>query len=269
MQMRSWLLRVFRVAIIALAAFLAFRMLEPDGLGWVVLVIAGVGSLAWIAWRFMRVRKLRREDADADRWAEALMDPPLRPSAIRELRAALTEVDPSRKKDAPRHARLTLVLAELLEADGEPTDALEALRAVKDEALPERSATMVRHARAVASLSAGDVEGASKMLDELGGVSGDRGLELRVRALRGLVLAEMGVGERALELAEEVRVEAGSDPDLRIEARVLKAVALDVLGERSDAVKVMRALGEEMLGVLLVLGLPRVKKLADLALDDD
>ena len=73
---------------------------------------------------------------------------------------------------------------------------------------------------------------------------------------------------RALELAEELRVEAGSDPELRIEARVLKAVALDVLGEREDAIKVMRALGEEMLGVLLVLGLPRVKKLADLALDD-
>ena len=121
---------------------------------------------------------------------------------------------------------------------------------------------------AVASLSAGDVESASSMLDELGGPSGDRALDLRIRALRGLVLAEKGEGARALELAEEVRVEAGSDPELRIEARVLKAVALDVLGEREDAIKVMRALGEEMLGVLLVLGLPRVKKLADLALDD-
>jgi hypothetical protein len=267
MEMRSWLLRFFRVAIIALAAFFAFRMLEPEGLGWVVLVVAGAAALAWIGWRMLRVRRLRQEDADADRWAEALMDPPLRPSAIRELRAAITAIDPARKH-APRHARLTLVLAELLEADGEPTEALAALSAVKDDALPERSATMVRHARAVASLSAGDVESASSMLDELGGPSGDRALDLRIRALRGLVLAEKGEGARALELAEEVRVEAGSDPELRIEARVLKAVALDVLGEREDAIKVMRALGEEMLGVLLVLGLPRVKKLADLALDD-
>lgn len=269
MQMRSWLLRVFRVAIIALAAFFAFRMLEPRGLGWVVLVVAGAAALAWIGWRMRRVNRQRKEDADADRWAEALMDPPLRPSAIRELRAAITAIDPAHRTHAPRHARLTLVLAELLEADGEPKEALEALRAVKDDALPERSATMVRHARAVASLSAGDVKAASAMLDELAGPSGDRGLDLRIRALRGLVLAEQGEGERALELAEELRVEAGSDPELRIEARVLKAVALDVLGEREDAIKVMRALGEEMLGVLLVLGLPRVKKLADLALDED
>ena len=50
---------------------------------------------------------------------------------------------------------------------------------------------------------------------------------------------------------------------------MLKAVGLDALGDRDDAVTVMRGLGEEMLGVLLVLGLPRVKELADLALDDD
>src|SRR5690606_23944928 len=120
--------------------------------------------------------------------------------------------------------------------------------------------TMVRHARAVASLSAGDVEGAAARLDEVGRGGLDRELDLRIRALRGLVLAEKGEGTRALEIAEEVRLEAGSDADLRMEARVVKAVALDVLGEREDAIKVMRALGEEMLGVLLVLGLPRVKK---------
>lgn len=268
MQMRSWLLRIFRVAFIAVAAFLAFRALEPEGLGWVVLVVAGAGALAWIAWRLVQARRLAREDANADRWAEALMDPPLRPSAIRELRAELARLEPSRRKHAPRHARLSLVLAELLEADGEPSEALEALRTVDERALPERTLLMVRHARAVASLSAGDVESAAAMVSELH-ASGDRALDLRIRALRGLVIAEKGEGERALELAEEVRLEAGTDPELRMEARVLKAVALDVLGERAEAVKVMRALGEEMLGVLLMLGLPRVKELADLALDDD
>lgn len=269
MQMRSWLLRIFRVGFIAVAAFFAFRMLEPHGLGWVVLVVAATAAIAWIGWRLVRARRLARDDADTDRWADALLDPPLRPSAIRELRAAIARIDPTRRKDAARHARLTLVLAELLEADGEPADALEALREVSDRALPERTLAMVRHARAVASLSAGDVDGAAAILETLAGASGDRGLDLRVRALRGLVLAEKGEGERALELAEEVRIAAGSDPDLRMEARVLKAVALDVLGEQADAIKVMRALGEEMLGVLLVLGLPRVKQLADLALDDD
>lgn len=268
MQMRSWLLRILRVLFIAVAAFLAFKMLEPEGLGWIVLVAAAAFALAWIAMRYAAIRKRRAQDAEADRWAEALMDPPLRPSAIREIRAAIERLNPTKKRDAHRHARLALVLAELLEADGEPLEALAVLRAVNDSALPERTALMVKHARAVALLSAGDVEGASAVLDELG-VSGDRALDLRIRALRGLVLAEKGQGERALEIAEEVRVEAGEDADLRMEARTLKAVALDVLGERADAVRVMRALGEEMLGVLLVLGLPRVRELADAALDDE
>lgn len=268
MQMRRWLLRTLRVTFIAVAAFVAFNALAPMGFGWVVLLAAAIAAFAWFGIRVAHQRRARREDADVDRWAEALMDPPLRPSAIRELREALERVDPADRKRAPRHARLTLVLAELLEADGDPSDALDALRAVKEEVLPERTAAMVRHARAVASLSAGDVEGAAAMLEEIG-VTGDRNLDLRVVALRGLLAAEQGQGERALELAEEVRIAAGSDAELRVEARVVKAVALEVLGDRDDAVRVMRALGEEMLGVLLVLGMPRVKKLADLALDDD
>ncbi|MCZ7684074.1 MAG: hypothetical protein M5U28_37005 [Sandaracinaceae bacterium] len=266
MQMRGWMFRILRVAFIAAAAWLAFHLLRPQGLGWTVPVAAAVAALAWIAFRMMQVRRHREEDSRADRWAEALMDPPLRPGAIRELRAELGALDG--KKHAARHARLTLVLAELLEADGDPAAAREALGAVRLGALTERTRTMVQHARAVAALSAGDVEGAAELLDALAPV-GERELDLRVRALRGFVLAEKGEAERALELAEELRIDAASDADLRMEARVLKAVALDVAGDRADAVKVLRALGEEMLGVLLVLGLPRVRELADLALDED
>lgn len=267
MQMRGWLMRILRVVFIGVAAWLAYQFLSPDGLGWIVPVVAAVAAAAWIAFRMLQLRRLRAEDAQADRWAEALMDPPLRPSAVRELRAQLDALDA--KKRASRHARLTLVLAELLEADGDPKGAMEALERVQLDGLPERTKTMVRHARAVAALSAGDVGAASEMLDGLTGLSGDRDLDLRVRALRGFVLAEKGEAERALEIAEELRVDAASDADLRMEARVLKAVALDVSGDRADAVKVLRALGEEMLGVLLVLGLPRVRELADVALDED
>ncbi len=266
MRMRGWMFRILRVVFLAVAAWLAFQLLQPDGLGWLVPVVAAAFALAWIAYRFVQLRRHQREEEQADRWAEALMDPPLRPSAVRELRAQLAVLDP--KKHAPRHARLTLVLAELLEADGDPAGAMEALSAVQLGAQTERTRAMVQHARAVAALSAGDVDGASELLDRLM-VTGDRDLDLRVRALRGVVLAERGEAERALEIAEELRVDAGSDADLRMEARVLKAVALDVAGDRADAVKVLRALGEEMLGVLLVLGLPRVRELADAALDED
>lgn len=268
MRMRTGLLRLLRLAFIAVAAFVALRTLDPRGLGWVVPALAALAVLTWFVLRRFAARRRAREDADADRWAEALLDSPLRPSAIRELRQAIERLDPARRKDAPQHARLSLVLAELLEADGEPNDALAVLDAVRDGALPERTVLMVRHARAVASLSAGDIEGAAAMVQELHPI-GERALDIRIRALRGFVMAEQGEGERALELAEELRLEAGADAELRMEARVLKAAALDALGDGEEAVKVMRALGEEMLGVLLVLGLPRVKALADRALDEE
>jgi hypothetical protein len=268
MQMRGWLLRFMRVAFLGTGAWLAFHWLEPQGLGWVVPVVAAALALAWIGWRYRRLQQQRASDAAADRWAEALLDPPLRPEAIRGLRTELASLRPRGGRDAGQHARLSLVLAELLEADGDPQGALDALRSVNLPALPERTRAMVRHARAVASLSAGDVEAAAAALDAIGGATGERDVDLRVRALRGLIAVERGEAEHALELAEELRVDAGSDGDLRLEARVLKAAALDALGERADALAVMRALGEEMLGVLLVLGLPRVRRLADQALDE-
>ncbi len=254
------------MAFIGIAAWLAFKMLQPEGLGWLVPLLGALGALAWIAHRFVRARRRRAEDAQADRWAEALMDPPLRPAAIRELRDRIGELG---ARTDPRRARLALVLAELLEADGDPRAALDALAPLDLGALPQRIAAMVRHARAVASLSAGEVEAAEAILDDLDGPTGDRSVDLRIRALRGALAAERGRGEQALDVAEELRIEAANDPELRTEARVLKALALDALGDRGEAVKVMRALGEEMLGVLLVLGLPRVRELADLALDDE
>lgn len=266
MRMRGWLLRIVRVVFVGVAAWLTFHWLEPRGLGWVVPALAAAGVLAWVGLRYRHVRRQQASDAAADRWAEALMDPPLRPQAIRELRAELSGRRPRGRQGAVAHARLSLVLAELLEADGDPAGALAALRPVNEPALPERTRAMVRHARAVASLSAGDADAAARELEGIA-LTGQRDVDLRVRSLRGLVDVERGDAERALALAETLRVEAGSDAELRLDARVLEAAALDALGRRDDALAVMRALGEEMLGVLLVLGLPRVRRLADEALD--
>jgi tetratricopeptide (TPR) repeat protein len=267
MQIRGWLLRILRGAALALVAWLAFRWLDPKGLGLLVPATAALGALGWIAYRYRVLRRRQRAAAASERWAEALLDPPVRPQVIAELRAALARLRPSAARDAVERARLSLVLAELLEAEGQPDAALEVLRAVPDAHLPARTRATLAHARAVASLSAGDAEAATRELTVIALPTGDRELDLRVRAVGGLAAIERGEAERALELAEELRVEAGSDADLRLEARVLKAAALDALGEREDALSVMKALGEEMLGVLLVLGLPRVKRLADEALD--
>lgn len=254
------MLRIMRIVFVGGAAWLAFHLLDPEGLGWLVPVVAIVLALLWIGYRYWRVRQHRAEDAEADRWASALLDPPLRPQAIAEIKK---QRERARASD---HARLSLILAELLEADGDPNGAAAVLEEVDAAQLPERMAALVAHGRAVAALSAGNAEKAEAILDKLA-PCGDRTVDLRVRLMRGAALAERGEGERALELADEARRDAGPDADLKMEARVLKAIALDALGDRADAVKVMRALGDEMLEVLLVLGLPRVKKLAEAALD--
>ncbi|HJL17747.1 MAG TPA: hypothetical protein RMH99_18930 [Sandaracinaceae bacterium LLY-WYZ-13_1] len=268
MRMRGWFLRVFRVVLVGGAAWLAFQWLEPRGLGWVVLLVAGLLVAMWIGLRAARIRGQRAEEARAERWAEALMIPPRRPAAVRELNAELDALDPSKPKQAHRFAHLSLILAELLEADGEPEKALEALDRIDDESLAERMAAVVRHARAVSWLSAGDPASARAALDELPGPCGDRAVDLRIRMMRGLIAAEEGDPEEALEIAQLARTEAGTDADLKLEARVLKAVALDAAGDPEDARKVLAALEDEMLEVLHTLGLPRVRRLAGAILQE-
>lgn len=266
--MRGWILRGLRVVLVALAAWLAFQWLEPKGLGWVVLVAAGLFVAMWIGYRAALARRRRAEEAQADRWAEALMFPPERPQAVRELEAEIAALDPSAPKQAHRHARLTLVLAELLEADGEPLKALEALDRVDEDAVGERMTAVLGHARAVSWLSAGEPAKARQALDELPGPCGDRAVDLRVRMTRGLIAAEEGDAGEALEIARLARDEAGDDADLRLEARLLKAVALDAAGDREDARKVLHAVEDDMLEVLTRLGLPRVRRLSAEVLEE-
>lgn len=261
-------MRGLRLVFVGLAAWIAFEWLQPRGLGWVTLLVAGLLVAAWIGFRAARVRRRRAEEAQADRWAEALMFPPKRPAALRELTGELATLDPRTPKHAHRHARLSLIAAELLEADGEPAKALEILERVAEDALSERMAAVVRHARAVSWLSAGEPAKARQVLDELPGPSGDRAVDLRIRMARGLIAAEEGDSQEALEVARLARDEAGADEDLKLEARLLHAVALDVGGQHADALKLMRAIGDDMLEVLVVLGLPRVRRLAEATLGE-
>ena len=257
MRMRGGIYRILRVLLIAAVAWLAFHWLEPEGLGWVVLAAAAAVMVGWIGLRALRIRRARARDDQADAWALALMHPPERPAAIREL----TD-ERSATKDPAERARLTLVLAELLEANGDPRAALEALGELSDAELPPRLAAMVRHARAVALLSDGDPSAAQAALDSDPRSSGDPAIELRIRLMQGLIAAESGRGAEALAIARRSRDEALDDPDLTTEARVLEAVALRALGRTKHAIRVMLRLDDEMLDVLVLLGLPGVRALA-------
>ncbi len=264
MRIRDSIYRLLRIGVVAGAAVLGYRWLAPMGLGWLVLAVGGAVLVAWLGYRVWRVRKERQREARADRWAEALVFPPGRAAAITELREERARALP---KDPAEHARLTLVLAELLEADGEPAAAIEALGEVAPGSLSESLAAVMRHARAVAHLSAGDPEAALATLDETSAAVGDRSVDLRIRMLRGLIAAEMGDPVEAEQIAAEAREEALDDEDLRVEARVLAAVALDAAGRRDDAIERMHRLGDEMLDVLVLLGLPRVRGLAEEAIE--
>ncbi|MGE3633683.1 MAG: hypothetical protein AB7P00_27525 [Sandaracinaceae bacterium] len=263
MRMRAGIMRIGRIAVIAVAAYLAFRWLEPQGRGWWVLVGAAIGTIIWIGIRAYRARKLRAEEERIDRFANALMTPSDRPAAIEELRAAIGSA-----KSAEERAQLRLSLAELLEADGDAAGALEALAPIERGSIGKRTTVIVAHARAVAHLSRGDADAAADALDDDAAPTGDRATDLRVKMMRGLIAAERGRFEEALEIAEHARDEAGSDADLKTEARIVRAMALDVRGEREAALRGMHAIGEEMLSVLAVLGLPRVRELAQSALDE-
>jgi len=262
MRMRAGIYRVLRIALIGAVAWLVWRWLQPMGLGWLVLAIAGAGAGGWILFRVWRVKQAQRLDARADGWAEALVDPSRRPEAIEELRAERAEHLGRAPED---HARLTLVLAELLEADGDAAGAVEVLGEVGPSGLDPALAAIVQHALAVAHLSDGDVAAARATLEDRDR-SGDPKLELRCRMLLGLIEAEDGHHAEAKRIASESKEEALDDEDLRIEARVLEAVAFDAAGDRDEALARMARLGDEMLEVLTVLGLPRVRRLADEAL---
>lgn len=261
MNMRAGIYRVLRIAVVAGGALLGYRWLEPMGLGWVVLAVAGVAAVAWVGYRLWLVRRERAREAQADRWAEALMSPPMRPAVITELRA-----ERARASQPAERARLSLVLAEVLEADGDAADAVAVLEEVSTDGLTPMLAAVVRHARAVAHVSAGDPEAAIAALDAAAVTTGDASMELRLRMMRGLAEAERGNPAEAKRIAAEAREEA-LDEELRLEARVLEAVALDAAGQRAEALTRMHRIGDDMLEVLLLLGLPRVRELAGLALE--
>ena len=64
-----------------------------------------------------------------------------------------------------------------------------------------------------------------------------------------------------------VRRRAGGDAALIVEARVLRAAAMDAMGNRSDALDIIGTLGQEVIGMLVRFGQPRVQALANEAMD--
>jgi len=251
-------LRLLRITLVALAAAALFQILSPHGLGWLVIPAAIVASVVWTAFRWKRVRRGAREE----RWAAAVLDDSARPGAIRALERELGAGEPTDPRERSRRVRLRVLLAELLDAEGRNDEARELLDAVDPETMTALDAAVVRHGRAVVRLRAGDYEGAR---DSVGDAprTGARELDLRIELIAASSALELGDAKGALEAATRVRRRARGDPALTVEARVVRAAALDASGDRDEALKVVRSLGPEMIAMLQKLGQPRVRALAE------
>ena len=260
-------IRIFRLLILAVIAAASYVLLEPHGHGWLVLPVAVVITLVASGYRYVRLRGSGGPTRE-ERWQATVLDGARRPLAIREVRAAIEAVEPANREGRAERARLSVILAELLDAEGDVDGAESVLAALDLDVLDPLHAALVRHAWAVVRLRGGDAAGARQILEARLPRSGDPYLDMRLELLEATARVELGEADRALEVATSVRQRAGKDGDLALEARVVRAAALDGIGQRSDAIEVMRSLSREVLESLSELGQPRIQRLAAEALGD-
>ncbi len=258
--MRPLVLRLSRILIVALIASLAISGSAARGYGWLGASIALAIFGAYWALTLRRrpwSARLRREA----RWEAALFQAPQRPRAIAELRRALARLEPVSERTRGEHTRLSVLLAELLDADRRYPEASAVVDALPLATLSSLEAALVRHTSAVTHLRASDPQGALRAL--VGRApSGDQELDQRLELLERYAGLELGEVQPALTYAGELETAPGIDESVVLEARVVRAAALDALGRREEALVALAALGRASLIPLADLGQPRVRALA-------
>lgn len=262
--MRLLVLRLSRILIVALAASLLLAWASARGLGWLGWSLALaliVGLLALALMRRLPVSRAARERA----WEAALTQPKQRPRAIAALHKALGKRKPRSAIERAEHTRLSVLLAELLDAEGRYEEASAVVDALPLTQLSPVEVGLVRHTRAVTHLRGSDPEGALRALVERA-PSGDVELDQRLTLLETYARLELGEAQAALTHAGELEGARDVDESVVLEARVVRAAALDALGRREEALVTLAALGRDSLLPLADLGQPRVRMLARLAL---
>jgi hypothetical protein len=222
-------------------------------------LLAALGTVS--AFGLYRAYRTRAEQ----RWEHALHDLAARPDAIEGLTRKLAQLTPNSRARRVEHARLSVLLAELHDAAEDHAAAQRVIDAVEVTPLSPVDAGLVLHTRAVLHLRAEDAEGAQRALAGHG-PTGDEELDVRLGLLAAYARAELGEPDVALREAERVMHLHELDASVTAEARVVRAVALDILGRREDALVAIAALGRAALEPLSVLGQPRARLLAKRAL---
>jgi tetratricopeptide (TPR) repeat protein len=257
---------LLRLAALACLAYMAVALYVARGVTsaalWCVVTVL-VGLVAASLAGLLAARRRRVEQLGE----RALHDPALRPRALAQLkpRVATLARGPRTRQKREAHARLSVLLAELLDADGAHADAVHTIDAVELSPLPALDAALVLHTRAVIHLRAGRPQSALSALAQRAH-SGDEELEVRLDLLTAYARAELGAPHEALDEAERVLRLYELDESVQAEARVVRAVALDLLGRREEALVVITSLGRSSLEPLAELGQPRARALARAAL---
>jgi hypothetical protein len=262
---RALSLRVFRILAITLLAYLAIAWSTARDVPWVGWTFAVSLLVALLALSLFQRQRRGRAKREA-RWERAIYDADRRGKAIGELKRELRGLEPVKQRTRADHARLSVLLAELLDADGDSAAAMAAVDCIGVTALPRLDAGLVRHTRAVTHLRAGDAAGAQQALEGRE-ASGDVELDQRLGLLEAYAQIELGDIDRGLAHADAVARSPGVDPTVVVEARVVRAAALDAMGKREEALVVLAALGRDSLAPLADLGHPRVRALARTVLD--
>lgn len=263
--MRSLVMRISRVFVVALLASGAIMVCSARGIAWLGWTIA-VGLLSALLGSNLLGKRLWSREAREARWERALFRAERRPQAIAGVRRALRSLTPVKQRTRSEHTRLSVLLAELLDANGEYAEAAAVADALPLDALTVLEAALVRHTRAVTHLRASDAVGALAALEGRA-PCGDVELDQRLALLESYAKLELGDPPLALKHAAELENQPGVDDSVVLEARVVRAAALDALGRKEEALVALAALGRDSLAPLADLGQPRVKALARTVLE--
>jgi hypothetical protein len=262
-----WLLRLGRVVAVAVSAFLLYYTLDYFGQAWAIWPIAILLAALYVGELILQQRRRSKREEDWDRWERAVGDEAARAGAIREVREQLQKarrLGPRLKLDV---AHLSVILAELLDASGRPLEGARVLSQVAAEELDKTQAAVVRHAKVVCYLSAGDLENAENALAIRERESGAEDVDARLDLLGFMIAIEKGDAEGALAGAK--KYEGTSDPDVAIESVVVQAAAEDALGRRDAAIALLDRIERSTLESLALLGQPRIRPLAKAALEKE
>lgn len=263
--MSPWALRLFRLTAVAILAFLAYYILDYFGYAWAIWPVGILFGVLWIGEAILSARRRKKREDDWDRWERAVHDDAARPAAIQEVREAIKaarRLGPRLRLDV---AHLSVILAELHDASGKPLEGARVLSQVAVEELDKAQAAVVRHAKVVCYLSAGDLENAENALAVRDAESGAADIDVRLSLLGLMVALEKGEAERAL--AEAEKLGDGAEPEIQIEAIVVQATALATLDRKEEALKRLDRIDVATLDDLARLGQPRVRPLAKEAAD--